>query len=604
MASLLAHAAIPFVTRSAARAPAALERRLLLVAIFCATWADLDFSTLAFEVRPNEIAGHRGLTHSLFVATLVGVACAFAFFRSLGVRSRAFARVAIFLVLAGASHGLLDAMTTGQDGVALFWPFDSARHMLPFRLLASCPLGLDEAFGTWGFFTFANELLYVVLPLALVVTLLREPERRARVAVTAVLWALAVPTLRIALPQYFRPTEPREIRPIDTPAAGRLADIPRDGLPDEKLLTRLDDLRPLFDVELTPSQAMWSSTFFPSWLGSYGGRWTEGAPRLVWRTLVGFSAPTSEQAHGWLAAAARGDATAQHRLFTLAPAEKLDIAFGHFDFPAEKQALSYTHNQRPRPRYWNGVCGGVASASIAHAEPFRVVDVTNATGDRIRFHPQDIKALLALSYALPKETRAIGELCDTIGFDSGATCSMNPAVLVVALANRLGVAKKSFLVDALPTVAQQYYAVAGAKIRVLGAPRPLGRERIDPALAPRVRSLVDVAMDLTLSSTVLPYERADIVASADGTHYARVGVVPVPMHYAATLALDESGALVGGVWTGDPPDGPDDVYLVGDPALLPNGNLQLADQIPFSFVERLADASANEGPGAATIDLR
>lgn len=602
MASLFAHAAIPVVTRGGAAVPASLERRLLVVAIACSTWADLDLATLAFEVRPNEIAGHRGLTHSLFVAGLVALAASAAFFGSLRLGSRPWWRVVFFLFAMGASHGLLDAATTGQDGVALFWPLTSHRFMLPFRLLASCPLGLEEALGTWGFLTLANEMLYVVLPLALAVTLLREPAARTRVAVLAALWALALPALRITMPRYFRPIEPRSVLPIDTPAAGKLADIPRDGLPDGKLLTRLPELEPLFGKPLAPSQAMWSSTFFPSWLGSYGGRWKDGAPRLVWRTLVGFSAPSASQAHGWLDAAARGDASAERTLFRLAPAEKLDIALGHFDFPAENQALSYTHNMRPRPRYWNGVCGGVASASIAHPEPFRVVDVVGKSGDRVRFHPQDVKALLAVSYALPKETHAIGELCDTIGFDAGAECSMNPGVLVVALLNRLGVAKKAFLIDALPTVAQQYYGVAGADVRLTSERRPVRGERIAPSLAPRVRALVDVSIDLTLSSTVLPYARADVVESPDGTHYARVGVVPVPMHYTATLALGEGDEIIGGVWTGDPPDGPDDVYLAGEPALLPNGNLELVDQVPFELVKELARASAEDGPGAAHLD--
>ena len=603
MASVFAHAAIPVVTRGAVAAEG-LERRLLFVGIFCATWADLDLVTLAFEVRPNEIAGHRGLTHSLFVAALVALVASALFFRALRIGSRTWWRVALFLFAMGASHALLDAMTTAQDGVALFWPFDARRHMFPFRLLASCPLGMEEAFGTWGFLTLANEMLYVVLPLALAMTALREPERRTRIAVLAAIWALALPALRIGMPRYFRPLEPRRIEPIDTPAAGKLADVPRDGLPDGALLTRVDDLRArgLLDAELAPAQPMWSSSFFPSWLGSYGGRWTEGAPRLVWRTLVGFSAPTAAQAHAWLAAAARGDAAAERRLFTLAPAEKLDIALAHFDFRAENQALSYTHNMRPRPRYWAGVCGGVAGAAVAHPEPFRVVDVKSETGESVRFHPQDIKALLALSYALPAEAKAIGELCDTIDFDAGATCSMNPAVLVIALLNRLGVAKRSFAIDALPTLAQQYYAVAGARVHV-GSPRPLGREPIDPALAGRVRSLVDVTIDLTLSSTVLPYARGNVVASADGTRYARVGVVPVPMHYAATLAVGDDGELVGGVWTGDPPDGPDDIWIASGPKLLPNGHLELADQIPWPFVRDLARASAEDGPRAAHLEV-
>ena len=83
-------------------------------------------------------------------------------------------------------------------------------------------------------------------------------------------------------------------------------------------------------------------------------------------------------------------------------------------------------------------------------------------------------------------------------------------------------------------------------------------------------------------------------------------VTPVSgKRYTATLGLDENGELVGGRWTGDPADGPDDAVIVdGNPRLASAGMLVPADAIPWSLVRDLAIASVDEGAAMPTIDLR
>ena len=602
MASLLAHAAVPLIARQAFATPPGFSRRLAVVAVLCACWPDLDLATLAFEVRPNELLGHRGLTHSLFVAAVVAVVAGGLGFRALGIGSRAWWRIVLFLFGAAASHGILDALTTGDIGVALFAPFENGRHLFPFKFLPVCPVGLNEYFGAWGMWTLANEVLYVMIPLAIVVSVFRDPELKRRMMLTSGAWLVGVILLRTAMPEYFTASVPRLILPVGTTEAGNPNDIPHDDLPNGKLVTRLDELRALglFDTALAPANPMWSSSFFPAWFGGEGGRWADGAPRLVWRTLFGFQVPTEAQAKGWLS-------SSDPRIFTLAPTEKIDLAYGHFTFPASQQSLAGTHNRKPKPRYWNGRCNGIATASMVTPEPFRVVDVIGLDGSHVRFHPNDVKSLLALAYDAPKTRLSIGDVCDEVKFDAGATCSMNPAVLVLALLNRLGLAKDTFLIDALPTIAKQYYAVAGARVHLRGEPHPVAGAPVDPALAPRVASLIDVDIELTLSSTTLAYARANVLdpASPDGTRYKKVGVVPVVMKYAATLALDAASELVGGRWTGDPADGPDDVLIVrGGPTLTKGDKLPAADEISWAFVRELAKASADETAAVPTLDLR
>lgn len=64
--------------------------------------------------------GHRGLTHSLLFAAILGVGFAAATYRRLQIRWWSLALL-FFVIL--ASHGLLDAMTRGGEDVPFFWPW-------------------------------------------------------------------------------------------------------------------------------------------------------------------------------------------------------------------------------------------------------------------------------------------------------------------------------------------------------------------------------------------------------------------------------------------------------------------------------------------------
>lgn len=609
MASAITHAALPVIVLAAVDLPEGTRRRVTIAAALCAMLPDLDVVTAMFEIRTWEPMGHRGVSHSLLIAALVALFVTTFWFHDLATGKREWRRVALVLFGATASHGLLDALTTGEVGVALFAPLTDARVWSPWKLLPSCPVGMSEYLGPWGLFTLANELFYVLIPVGLVVALVRaEPGERRRLYRAGVIWALLAVVLRSMFPDYFAPTVPRFVRGIAKNERDP-EEIPHADLPDGKLVKRWSELeaRNLFGRVLRPVTPTWSSSFFPSWFGGEGGRWTEGRPRLVWRTLFGFPAPTEAEARGWISAANAGDAAARARLYSLAPTEKVDLVLGRLDFPATVQALALSHNGHPR--YWHGRCNGIAGAAMKHPEPFRVVEVIGVDGTHVPFHPNDVKSLLAIAYDGPEIELIVGEMCTEVTLDSGALCSMNPALFVLAIANRIGIGRDSFLIDALPTIAKQYYAVANARMDVVRAPYPVaGHESvIDPAVKGRVTSLVDVAMELTLSSTTVSYPEADRRDPRDpvGTTYRKVGLVPVVMRWTATVGLDANGELFAGRWTGDPADGPDDVVIVGgNPRLVGDGMLKAADKIPWSLVQSLARASVDEGPAAPVIDLR
>ena len=595
--------------------PKGYDRRVAIAGALCGCLPDLDVVTYALEIRANEPLGHRGLFHSFAVALVVGAFAALAVGRGLDKKSPDFRRIFLFLFASAAAHGVLDAFTHGEVGVALFAPFSSVRVASPWKLLPACPVGLTEYLSYFGLLTLANEALFAIAPVALAVSLVRarrpdpdatEPTPR-RVMAAAGIWIALALVARLGMPEAFAPTVARVLEPVGSKLAGDPAAIPHDDLPEKKLVTRFADLEKqgLFGRHLEPTASPWSSSFFPSWYGGEAGRWTEGSVTLGIRTLTGFAAPTETEARAWLSAAAAGDTAARDRLFTLAPTEKVDIALGHFDFPATRQGLSHSHNGHPR--YWSGRCNGVANASLAEPEPYRVVEVVGAAGQKIRFHPNDVKSLLSVAYYETQSEVGIGDYCSTVSFDSGATCSMNPAVLVLALTNRLGLARTSFLIDALPTIAKQYYAVAGATITITGGPRPVADAPRAGALAGKAESLVDVRIELVLSSTTLPYRRANVFdpSGKDASRYARVGLVAVTMAYTAELALDHDGELIGGRYTGDPADGPDAILLsTAGPKLEGEGKLAAANEIPWPFVRELAKASVADTVDTPTLDLR
>lgn len=134
-----------------------------VVGAVCAVAPDADVIGFRLGVRYGDFLGHRGFTHSLFFAALLAVAVvAAAPAGGPGVGLRA-----LYLFLATASHGLLDAFTDGGLGVALLAPFDNARYFFPVRPIAVSPIGLGGAFSSSIVPVLASELRWVWLPSAL-----------------------------------------------------------------------------------------------------------------------------------------------------------------------------------------------------------------------------------------------------------------------------------------------------------------------------------------------------------------------------------------------------------------------------------------------------
>ncbi|MFI5314341.1 MAG: metal-dependent hydrolase [Myxococcota bacterium] len=165
MPSSFSHAAVALALAPAFWRPGA-PRRIWVLGALAAAAPDLDVAGLRLGIEYGDPLGHRGFTHSLVFAALLATALArLALPDPLPAFSRA--RAWLYLFLATASHGLLDMLTDGGLGVALFSPFDNARVFFAFRPIAVSPLGARAFFGPRGIAVLKSELLWVCAPASL-----------------------------------------------------------------------------------------------------------------------------------------------------------------------------------------------------------------------------------------------------------------------------------------------------------------------------------------------------------------------------------------------------------------------------------------------------
>jgi inner membrane protein len=164
VASAPSHAAFA-VALGAWLAPDAARRRSLVAAGLLAMLPDIDAVGYWLGVPTSALLGHRGLTHSIAFALVAGLVAALLMRRR--VPEQAVSRVALCLVAALLSHGLLDACTDGGPGIAFFAPFSNARYFFPWRPIAVSPIGVEGVLGERGLRIFLSEARWILLPAAL-----------------------------------------------------------------------------------------------------------------------------------------------------------------------------------------------------------------------------------------------------------------------------------------------------------------------------------------------------------------------------------------------------------------------------------------------------
>ncbi|NHZ91532.1 metal-dependent hydrolase [Massilia sp. CCM 8733] len=162
MPTIFSHPAVPLAI-GLALGSRMIPGRLLAAGVLASIVPDVDVAGLHLGVPYANELGHRGASHSLAFAIVLGLLAA-----ALARQLRA-SRLAAFLFIAASavSHGLLDMFTTGGLGVALAWPVSDARLFFPVRVIRVSPLTIKTFLSARGIAVIVSELLWVWLPAAL-----------------------------------------------------------------------------------------------------------------------------------------------------------------------------------------------------------------------------------------------------------------------------------------------------------------------------------------------------------------------------------------------------------------------------------------------------
>ena len=164
------------------------DLRFWLLAAYCSLIPDGDVILFYFKVPYGHMFGHRGFSHSILFAVILGFMVTFLFFRDVPRMSPRWWRYVAFFSIVTLSHGIFDAMTYGGYGVGFFVPLSGQRYFLPWRPIEVAPIGgLTRFFSAEGWPVIRSEFVWIGLPVICLVLAkyLIERSRKKSIGVEA-----------------------------------------------------------------------------------------------------------------------------------------------------------------------------------------------------------------------------------------------------------------------------------------------------------------------------------------------------------------------------------------------------------------------------------
>jgi inner membrane protein len=170
--SVISHVAVA-VAAGVAFAPRDVSNHFWSLSVACSIIPDADVIGFSFGIPYAHFFGHRGFFHSPFFGLMMSIFLVGVFFRDVEIFSRRWLFYFIFFFLVSASHGILDAFTSGGLGIALLSPFDKTRYFFPWTPIVVSPIGIEPFFTKWGLSVIKSELVWIWLPCSLLVIVSR-----------------------------------------------------------------------------------------------------------------------------------------------------------------------------------------------------------------------------------------------------------------------------------------------------------------------------------------------------------------------------------------------------------------------------------------------
>ncbi len=140
-----------------------------------------DFDVISFKlgISYGDLFGHRGFSHSILFAILMGALFAFVSFKYTDAFRKKYISHFIYFFSLLMSHSLLDAFTNGGLGVALFAPFDNTRYFFPYTPIEVAAISPRRFFSLKGLIVILSEILWVWLPAILIVLGIKSYQKKA-----------------------------------------------------------------------------------------------------------------------------------------------------------------------------------------------------------------------------------------------------------------------------------------------------------------------------------------------------------------------------------------------------------------------------------------
>ena len=133
-----------------------------ILSIVCSSLPDADVIGYRwFYISSYEFFGHRGFFHSPFFAVLLSIAVVCIFYRKEEIFSKSWWKYTIYFFVLTASHGVLDALTNGGNGIALLSPFTNERYFFPWTPIEVSPLSVSGFLSQRGLAVLMSEMLWV-----------------------------------------------------------------------------------------------------------------------------------------------------------------------------------------------------------------------------------------------------------------------------------------------------------------------------------------------------------------------------------------------------------------------------------------------------------
>jgi inner membrane protein len=179
MPSIMSHAVVASSLGAAGAPDRPMPARYWVALAVVAMLPDADVVIYPLGLNAPHILGHRGLTHSLPFAAIVAALLVRLLFRAREWHS-SWPRLWLLYFLAIASHGLLDALTNGGQGIAFLAPLSGGRWHAPWTPILVSPIGVNAFLSEYGLRVLQNEMLLLWLPSILVALTARLARRRSK----------------------------------------------------------------------------------------------------------------------------------------------------------------------------------------------------------------------------------------------------------------------------------------------------------------------------------------------------------------------------------------------------------------------------------------